>query len=167
MRIITGLLQVLAIVVLAIGAFLFVIDPRLLDLVEQDLSQLTQGTLPGGKSAASQPVKDGSNPTGEGESNPSDKNSSITTENGYTISRRCVLWSVEGLDLYYSPVNPAAVCAQPPGSDTPAGSPFVPGNMQMPANCAAAPDGKIYCLAGGELTPDILAGLYGRGELAP
>jgi hypothetical protein len=165
MRIITGLLQFLAVAVLAVGAFLLVIDPRLLDLVEQDLSQLTQGTLPGGKSTTSQPGKGGSNPTGE-EGNSSDKNS-ITTENGYTISRRCVLWSVEGLDLYYSPVNPAAVCVQPPGSGTLAGSPFVPGITQMPASCAAAPDGKIYCLAGGELTPDTLAGLYGRGELAP
>ncbi len=166
MRMITGLLQYLAVAVLAVGAFLLVIDPRLLDLVEQDLFQLTQGTLPGGKSATSQPGKGGSNPTGE-EGNSPDKNSPVTTESGYTISRRCVLWSVEGFDLYYSPVNPAAVCVQPPGSGTPAGSPFIPGTTQMPPNCATAPDGKIYCLAGGELVPDTLAGLYERGELAP
>ena len=163
MRMITGLLQFLAVAVLAVGVFLLAIDPRLQDLVEQDLSQLTQGSLPGGKSSTS---KGGSNPTG-GEGSPSDKNAPVTTENGYTISRRCVLWSVEGLDLYYSPVNPLAVCVQPPGSGTQAGSPFVPGNTQMPANCATAPDGKIYCLAGGQLSPDTLASLYGQGKLAP
>lgn len=166
MKVIIGLLQILCIAGLAVSAFLLATDPRLLNLVEQDLSQVIQGTLPGGKSTSSQPGKSGSGPT-EGEGNSSDKSAPVTTESGYTISRRCALWSVEGFDLYYSPVEPATLCAQPPGSGTKAGSLFAPGSTPISENCAFAPDGKIYCLAGGTLSTDTLGGLYARGELAP
>ena len=168
MSLIGRLLQALAILVLAVVVVLLVYDPRLRELAVQDLSLLTQVTKSSDSStSSSQPEKTKPGPTGEKGAS-SDQSSPVTTESGYTISRRCALWSAEGLDLYYSPIEPTTICVQPPGSDVQPGTQAVPGdNTQIPPNCAFAPDGRVYCLAEGQLSADTLQGLYERGQLAP
>ncbi len=157
MRVVTRLLQILAICVLALGAFLLAIDPRLRDLAVQDLSLLIGGEKLGeGRSPADQ---------GSSQSSKAGGGSPTITESGYTIAPGCALWSVEGLDLYYSPADPATVCVQPPGSPIEAGSSATPGATQLPPNCAVAPDLVVYCLVGGQLSADTLRALYDWGEL--
>lgn len=157
MRIIVSLLQVLAIVVLVLATFLLVIDPRLRSLAIEDLSLLIPGAQsPKGESTTTQ---GSSRPDKAGQGPPT------VTESGYTIASGCALWSVEGFDLYYSPADPTTICVQPPGSPTQTGSPPTSGTAQVPPNCAVAPDGVVYCLVGGQLTPDTLRVFYERGEL--
>jgi hypothetical protein len=157
MRIITGLLQFLAIAALVLGTFLLVVDPRLRGLVVEDLSLVVPWTKSSeGESTTANQGSSHSSKTGQG--------SPTVTESGYTISSGCALWTVEGLDLYYSPADPTALCVQAPGSTIKAGSPLPPG-AEMPFNCAVAPDSVVYCLADGPLSADTLAAFYERGEL--
>lgn len=163
MRVITGLLQGLVVIAVALGVFLLVADPRLRDLAWEDLSAL----VPGGAQASSESkaTTTASNPGGATKNSPKSESSPTVTDTGYTIASSCALWPVEGLNLYYSPADPTSICVQPPGSPTPAGDPPAPGTAQIPPNCATAPDGTNYCLAGGELTADTLEAFYERGEL--
>ncbi len=92
------------------------------------------------------------------------------TRSGYVIAPRCALWSVEGLELYYSPADPSSICVQPPGSNLvrtgyPSTSSSGRQEEEMPLNCAVAPDSAVYCLVGEWLSADTLKGFYDRGEL--
>ena len=93
------------------------------------------------------------------------ENSPTVTQAGYTIFPRCALYPVEGLELYYSPANPTAICVQPP--DIPVQTTNVPTirDTQLPPNCAVAPDSAVYCVIGGQLSADTLRALYNQGLL--
>jgi hypothetical protein len=88
----------------------------------------------------------------------------IVTAGGYTVGARCALWSVGGFDLYYYPIDPAAVCVQPPGSSVQAGT-RPASTAEIPPNCAVAPDAVVYCIIGGRLSAETLRLFYNRGEL--
>ncbi len=88
----------------------------------------------------------------------------IVTAGGYTVGARCALWSVGGFDLYYYPIDPAAVCVQPPGSSVQAGT-RPTSAAEIPPNCAVAPDAVVYCTIGGQLSAETLRLFYNRGEL--
>ena len=91
--------------------------------------------------------------------------SPTVTPSGYVIAPGCAMWEVEfTYDLYYSVTHPTTICVQPPGSPY-AGIPVDTTQAQLPPNCAVSPDGVVYCLAGGVLTPDTLRAFYERGEL--
>ena len=156
MSIVTKLLQFIAIVVLVLAMFLLLIDPRLRSLVVEDLSLLT----PWAKSSEGEATTT----TTQGSSKPGKAKDSKVTENGYVIAPECALWPVEGLDLYYSPVDPSILCVQAPDSPVQAGSPL-PQGAEMPPNCDVAPDSVVYCVPGGQLTADTLKAFYDRGEL--
>jgi hypothetical protein len=145
--------MVLAVLVLVVVAFLAGVwaYPRLPASLTAGVSP-TEKTESTGKAAAN-----GKTVPGE--------NSPTTTASGYTIAPRCALWSVEGLDLYYSPADPATICAQPPGSRVQAGSRATPGTTKLSDNCATAPDGTVYCRVEGQLSADTLEAFYNRGEL--
>ena len=160
MSIVTKLLQFIAIVVLVLAMFLLVIDPRLRSLVVEDLSLLT----PWAKSSEGGTTTPSSPSTTQGSSKSGKAKDAKVTENGYIIAPECALWPVEGLDLYYSPVDPSILCVQAPDSSVQAGSPLPPG-AEMPPNCDAAPDSVVYCVSGGQLTSDTLKAFYDRGEL--
>ena len=159
MSILTKLLQFIAIIVLVLAMFLLVIDPRLRSLVVEDLSLLT----PWAKSSEGETTTTPSTTT-QGSSKPGKAKDSKVTENGYRISPECALWPVEGLNLYYSPVDPSILCVQAPDSNVQAGSPL-PSGAEMPPNCDVAPDSVVYCLPEGQLTSDTLKAFYDRGEL--
>lgn len=93
------------------------------------------------------------------------ESSPTVTQSGYTIVPRCALWTAEGLDLYFSPVDPETICVEPPGSTVQAGPPLTLRTAQLPPNCAVGPDSAVYCLTGGQLTPNTLRAFYDRGEL--
>lgn len=83
---------------------------------------------------------------------------------GYQTSAECVSTSVADSTLYYDPDNPSRICIAPPGyEEEPEAS---SGGVQIPPNCAVAPDGAIYCTTGEEFNLD-LGDLYRRGELPP
>ena len=163
MRIISGLLQAIAIAVLVLGILLLVIDPRLRSLVKEDLSLLVPwaksseegGATTSQQASQSQPASQ----PGKAKQEPP-----TVTANGYTIAPGCALWSVEGLDLYYSPADPATICVQPPDSPVQAG-PSIASGAQTPPNCAVAPDSVVYCLTEGQLSADTLAAFFNQGEL--
>ena len=158
MRTVANLLQALAVVVLVLATLLMVFEPRLRDLVVEDLSLLN----PWAKSSqggVATPNGQGSSGSGKAK-----EGSPTVTESGYTIAPGCALWSVEGLDLYYSPSNPGIICVQTPGSPIQAGSPL-PSGAEMPPNCDVAPDSVVYCVVGEQLTADTLRAFYDRGEL--
>jgi len=156
MRTITNLLQALAVVVLVLATLLMVFDPRLRSLVVQDLSLLNPWT----KSSE----EGGSTTQGSSQSGKAKQGSPTVTETGYTIAPGCALWSVEGLDLYYSPSDPETICVQAPGNPVQAGT-RLPSGVEMPPNCDIAPDSVVYCIADGQLTADTLRAFYDRGEL--
>jgi hypothetical protein len=152
MRVIRGVLTAIVFVVLAMGVYLLVIDPRLRSLVEEDLSAMIPKT---------ESPKAGGGPT----TAPNEGRRSVVAANGSTISSECALWTVEGVDLYYSPADPATICVQTPGSSVQAGSRYSPETMQLPPNCSVAPDSVVYCRAEGELGADTLQAFYNSGEL--
>jgi hypothetical protein len=158
MRTVVNLLQALAVVVLVLATLLMVFDPRLRDLIVEDLSLLNPWakSSEGGVATSTAQGSSGSGRTKEG--------SPSVTEDGYTIAPGCALWSVEGLDLYYSPSDPGIICVQAPGSPIHAGSPL-PSGAKMPPNCDIAPDLVVYCVVREQLTADILRAFYDRGEL--
>ncbi len=158
MRTIANLLQALAVVVLVLATLLMVFDPRLRSLVVQDLSLLNPWAKSSESAGASSTARDSSQPGTAKESSPT------ITESGYTIAPGCALWSVEGLDLYYSPAEPGTICVQAPGGSVQAGSPLFSA-ADMPPNCDAAPDSVVYCVVGEQLTADTLRAFYDRGEL--
>ena len=163
MRILTNLIQAIAIVVLIAAALLLVIDPRLRSLVAEDLALIN----PLGKSSQGEATTTQSPPpSSKGKETPkeSPKGPPKVTDNGYAIAPQCALWPVEGIDLYYSPADPTTICVQAPGSAVEAGSPL-PSGAEMPPNCDTAPDGVVYCIAGERLTADTLRGFFDRGEL--
>lgn len=87
------------------------------------------------------------------------------TPSGYVIAPGCALWEVEGyFDLFYYPLRPTTICVQPPGSPQ-AGKQVTADQASLPTNCAVSPDGVVYCIVGGVLTPDTLRVFYERGEL--
>ena len=157
MRIIIVLLQTLAVVVLVLGALLLVVDPRLRDLAVEDLSLLVPGTKSSeGKKSTS--TKETPQP-GKAEQGPP-----TITPSGYSIASGCALLSAEGLNLYYNPVDPPSICAQPPGSSVQPGT-RPSGAAQLPPNCAISPDSVTYCVVDGQLSADALQAFYDRGEL--
>lgn len=158
MRIITGLLQFLAIAALVLGIFLLVVDPRLRGLVVEDLSLVVPWAKSSEGEATTAATQGSSHSSKTGQGTPT------VTESGYTIASGCALWTVEGVDLYYSPADPTTICVQAPGSTIKAGSPLPPG-AEMPLNCAAAPDSVVYCVADGQLSADTVAAFFERGEL--
>ena len=159
MRVIAVLLQVLAVVALTVGALLLVIDPRLLNLVEEDLSVVAHGIKSSDEGGAPSPK-----PDKPSQPDKATTGSPTVTAGGYSIAPDCALWSVEGLDLYYSPVRPTSVCVQPPGSPVQLGSQSS-GIARIPPNCAIAPDSVTYCVVDGQLAADTLQAFYSRGEL--
>jgi hypothetical protein len=160
MRIITSLLKALAIAVLVLGAFLLVADPRLQDFAVQELSVLVPSTkLSEGESTTTAQESSQSDHSDETE-----QGSPTVTASGYTIAPGCALWPVEGLNFYYSPAEPANICAQAPGSPIQAGSPL-PSGAEMPPNCDVAPDSVVYCVVDGQLSADTLQAFFDRGEL--
>lgn len=95
----------------------------------------------------------------------SGEGSSASAQSDYTVAPYCALWSAEGFNLYYSPVEPSTICVRPSGSPSQAGSPLTPKGASLPGNCAVAPDSIVYCLIGGQLSADTLKAFYDRGEL--
>jgi hypothetical protein len=90
----------------------------------------------------------------------------IVTQGGFTIIPGCALWTVDGYELYYSPVDPTTICVQPPSRPFQAGStPPTSRTAQVPPNCAFAPDSTLYCFVGGQLTTALITGLYDQGKL--
>ena len=160
MRLVTGLLRALVVAALALGVFLLATDPQLRSLAGEDLSSLISGT----ESSRGGSTTTASNPSSASKA-PKSESSPTVTASGYTIAPRCALWTVEGLDLYYSPADPATICVQPPDSPIQSGSTPASGAAQLPPNCALAPDGVVYCVADKLLSPDTLGVFYGRGEL--
>ncbi len=156
MKILTNLLQVLAIVALLLAAVLLVIDPRLRSLVVEDLSLVN----PWAKSSEGEATT----AQGSSQSDKAKQGSPTVTESDYTIASGCALWPVEGIGLYYSPSDPATVCVQGPGGPIQAGHPL-PSEAEMPLNCDVAPDSVVYCVVDGQLSADTLTALYNRGEL--
>jgi hypothetical protein len=156
MRIITKVLQSLAVVVLLLAVVLLVMDPRLRNIVVEDLSlvNLWAKSSEGEATPSEGPSQSGKNEQG----------SPTITESGYTIASGCALWPVEGLGLYYSPSDPATVCVQAPGSPIQAGQ-HLPSGAEMPLNCDVAPDSVVYCVVDDQLSADALAAFYNRGEL--
>jgi hypothetical protein len=176
MRIIRGMLTIIGILALAVGTILLVGDPRLRDLVAEDLAlplYAVEALLKGGSLSDSAgfagppPEKTGesSNAGGSTRSSPQSKAPPTVTAGGYTIASGCGLWTVEGVDLYYSPTEPKTICVQPPGNPTQAGSQYTPGSTQLPPNCDVSPDSVVYCVIEGELSADTLRAFYDRGEL--
>jgi hypothetical protein len=91
MRIITKVLQALAVVVLLLAVVLLVMDPRLRSLVVEDLSLVNLwAKSSGGKATPSE---------GPSQSGKTEQGSPTITESGYTIASGCALWPVEGLGL--------------------------------------------------------------------
>src|SRR4051794_2503376 len=116
MRIIINLLQVLAIVVLVLAIWLLVMDPRLRSLVVEDLSLLNPWPKSSEGAAGGPPTAQGTSQSGKAK-----QGSPTVTASGYTIAPGCALWPVEGVNLYYSPAEPANICTQAPGSPIQAG----------------------------------------------
>ncbi|MBV9454393.1 MAG: hypothetical protein JOZ19_09785 [Rubrobacter sp.] len=159
MRIIVVLLQTLAVVVLVLGALLLLVDPRLRDLAVEDLSLLVPGT----KSSSDEGKK--STPTKETpQQDKAEQGPPTITPSGYSIASGCALWTAEGLNLYYNPVDPTSICALPPGSSIQPGT-QASGAVQLPPNCAISPDSVTYCVVDGQLSADTLQAFYNRGEL--
>jgi len=158
MRTVANLLQALSVVVLILAALLMVFDPRLRNLVVEDLSLLN----PWAKSSEGEGTT--STARGSSQSDTAKQGAPTVTEGGYAIAAGCALWSVEGRDLYYSPSDPEIICVQAPGSLIQVGSPLLAG-AEMPPNCDVAPDLVVYCVAGEQLTADTLRAFYDRGEL--
>jgi hypothetical protein len=159
MRIIINLLQALAIVVVVLAMWLLVTDPRLRSLVVEDLSVLNPWAKSSEGAAGGTTTGQGSSQSGKAK-----QGSPTVTASGYTIAPGCALWPVEGLNLYYSPAEPANICAQAPGSPIQAGSPL-PSGAEMPPNCDVAPDSVVYCVVDGQLSADTLQAFFDRGEL--
>jgi hypothetical protein len=156
MRIITKVLQSLAVVVLLLAVVLLVMDPRLRNIVVEDLSLVNLWA----KSSEGEATPS----EGPSQSGKTEQGSPTITESGYTIASGCALWPVEGLGLYYSPSDPATVCVQAPGSPIQAGY-HLPSGAEMPLNCDVAPDSVVYCVVDDQLSADALAAFYNRGEL--
>lgn len=158
MRIVSGLLQALAAIVLVAAVLLLVFDPRIRDLVVEDASALNPlaQISGGGEStvAAQGPSQFGKGKQGQ----PS------YTESGHAVASGCALWTVEGLDLYYSPVDPSTICVQAPGNPTEAGT-RLPLGAEAPPNCDVSPDSVVYCIVGDRLTAETLKAFFDRGEL--
>jgi hypothetical protein len=156
MRIITKVLQALAVVVLLLAVVMLVMDPRLRSIVVEDLSLVNLWA----KSSEGEATPS----EGPSQSGKTEQGSPTITESGYTIASGCALWPVEGLGLYYSPSDPATVCVQAPGSPIQAGH-HLPSGAEMPLNCDVAPDSVVYCVVDDQLSADTLAAFYNRGEL--
>jgi hypothetical protein len=157
MRIIAVLLQTLAVVVLVLGALLLAVDPRLRDLVVEDLSLLVPGT----KSSEGKKSTSTKDTTQQGKA---ERGPPTITPSGYSIAPGCAAWSPEGLNLYYNPIDPTSICATPPGSSVQPGT-RPSGAAQLPPNCAISPDSVTYCVVDGQLSADTLQAFYDRGEL--
>ena len=160
MRIIVVLLQTLAVVVLVLGALLLLVDPRLRDLAVEDLSLLVPGTQAseGKKSTPTTPTQE------TPQQDKAEQGPPTITPSGYSIASGCALWTAEGLNLYYNPIDPTSMCAQPPGSSIQPGT-RPSAAAQLPPNCAISPDSVTYCVVDGELSADTLQAFYNRGEL--
>jgi hypothetical protein len=167
-------MRVVALVLAYIGIFLLITVTHLAGLWTYPSLRSSESSSGGGSENASNATTDSSTDAARTSSSkkPSqlsgttpEESSPIVTQAGYIVAPRCALWSVEALDLYYSPADPSAICVQPPDSPVRNGSQPTPRSAQMPLNCAVAPDSAVYCLVGGQLTADTLKTLYERGEL--
>ncbi len=167
-------MRVVALVLAYIGIFLLITVTHLAGLWAYPSLRSTESSSGGRSENASNTITDSSTDaarTSSSEKPPQlsgttpEESSPIVTQAGYIVAPRCALWSVEALDLYYSPADPSVICVQPPESPVRDGSQPTPRSAQMPLNCAVAPDSAVYCLLGGQLTADTLKTFYERGEL--
>ncbi|MBV9454892.1 MAG: hypothetical protein JOZ19_12370 [Rubrobacter sp.] len=130
---------------------------------ESSASQTTATTSESREATSTESTKESS--SGSSNQPALSERTPTVTPSGYVIAPGCALWEVEGyFDLFYYPLRPTTICVQPPGSPQ-AGTQVTSDQAPLPPNCAVSPDGVVYCIVGGILTPDTLRVFYERGEL--